>query len=192
MPSIGGHRISWAPQAAALAASLAFQPASAQLTDENLLVAMPPGYKIDFRTERNNMVMNEMVPENETVENWTEMVTVQIFHGLNVTPEAFKDNLQQGWMGACPDASGQTVASGDENGYAVLVWLLDCPRNPSTGKPEMTWFKAIAGNDSFYVVQKAFKFAPSKEQVTRWMGFLKAVAVCDSRLPERACRQQRN
>jgi hypothetical protein len=37
------------------------------------------------------------------------------------------------------------------------------------------------------VVQKAFKFAPSKEQVAQWMGFLKAAAVCDSRLPDRAC-----
>jgi hypothetical protein len=71
----------------------------------------------------------------------------------------------------------------------VLVWSLTCPRNPATGKPEMTWFKALQGNDSFYVVQKAFKFVPDKDQVAKWMGFLRAVAVCDSRLPDRACPQ---
>ena len=49
------------------------------------------------------------------------------------------------------------------------MWALGCKRNPATGKPEMTWFKALAGIDSFYVVQKAFKFVPSKDQVAKWM-----------------------
>ena len=54
-------------------ALLLIQPASAELVDENLLVTVPPGYKIDFHTERNAMVMDEMVPDNETVDDWTEM-----------------------------------------------------------------------------------------------------------------------
>ena len=46
----------------------------------------------------------------------------------------------------------------------------------------------MQGNDSFYVVQKAFKFTPNKEQIVRWVEYLKAVRVCDfasrrSRLP---------
>ena len=52
---------------------------------------------------------------------------------------------------------------------------------------EISWFKAVQGNDSFYLVQKAFRFVPSKAQIARWVGYLKAVHVCDSRLPERAC-----
>lgn len=170
-------------------ALLLIRPASAQLVNENLLVALPPGYKIGFRTERNAMLMREMVPDNETVDNWTEMVTVQIFHGMKATPEAFKDTLQRQWNAACPGATGAEITSAVENGYAVLLWLLDCPRNPGTGKPEFTWFKAIAGNDSFYLVQKAFKFEPTKEQVNHWMRYLKTVAVCDTRLAARACPQ---
>ena len=52
---------------------------------------------------------------------------------------------------------------------------------------EITWFKAIQGNDSFYVAQVAFKAWPSKEQVTQWMRYLKDVTGCDTRLPDRAC-----
>jgi hypothetical protein len=59
--------------------------------------------------------------------------------------------------------------------------------NKATGKPEITWFKAVRGNDSFYVVQKAFKFTPSAEQVTTWTQYLRGVAVCDTRLPDRTC-----
>ena len=61
------------------------------------------------------------------------------------------------------------------------------PLNKATGKPEITWFKAIQGNDSFYIVQVAFKAWPSKEQITQWMRYLKDATVCDTRLPDRAC-----
>ena len=70
----------------ALAVMTAATAASAQLADENLLVAVPPGYKVGYRVERGNMVMNEMVPAGQTVENWTEMLTVQIFHGVKAPP----------------------------------------------------------------------------------------------------------
>ena len=62
-----------------------------------------------------------------------------------------------------------------------------CPLNQATGKPEITWFKAIQGNDSFYVVQKAFKFMPTNEQVVAWTQYLKSVQVCDTRIKGREC-----
>jgi len=64
---------------------------------------------------------------------------------------------------------------------------MNCPLNKDSGKPEITWFKAIQGQDSFYVVQKAFKFDPSQGQIVQWTLYLKKVAVCDTRVKERAC-----
>lgn len=169
-------------------ATLAATPAVAQLVDENLLLTMPDGYKVGFSTKKNNMVMTEMVPAAETVEGWTEMVTVQIFLGTKDTsPGQFKTRMEGMWRNACANASSQPVADAADNGYPASVWLMSCPLNAKTGKPEITWFKAIQGNDSFYVVQKAFKFEPSNEQVMTWTGYLKKVSVCDSRLPDRAC-----
>jgi hypothetical protein len=173
----------------ALITMTAATTASAQLADENLLVTVPPGYKVGYRVERGHMVMNEMVPAGQTVENWSEMVTVQIFHNLKAAPEKFRDTLRQNWVAACPGGSEADVTSDAENGYPALVWRLDCPKNPQSGKPEITWFKAIAGNDSFYLVQKAFKFKPDKEQLDRWMAYLKSVTVCDTRIAARACPQ---
>ena len=54
-------------------------------------------------------------------------------------------------------------------------------------KPEITWFKAVQGNDSFYVVQKAFRFMPPQEQMTKALAYLGTVKVCDSRRTDRAC-----
>ena len=175
-------------QGAVILAALSASAARADLENENLLVTAPPGYKVGFSDKKPNMLMTEFVPAKETVENWTEMVTVQVFFGLKATPQQFMDDMGKSWRAACPDAEeAHTVADAPENGYPTLVWLLSCPKNPGTGKPEITWFKAVQGNDSFYLVQKAFKFEPSKEQITRWMGYLRKVSVCDLRIADRAC-----
>ena len=57
--------------------------ASAQLKDENLLQGMPAGYKIGFQERQGPIIITEMVPESESAEEWTEMVTSQLFIGQN-------------------------------------------------------------------------------------------------------------
>ncbi len=156
-------------------------------TNETLLAALPEGYKRDFEQKTNESLISEMVPVGQSVSNWTEMVTVQVFYALKTTPQQFKAQMEKERAAACPGSGTQLVAQGNENGYPSLVWLQDCPLNKATGKPEITWFKAIAGNDSFYVVQVAFKAWPSKELIAQWMHYLRDVRVCDMRLPERAC-----
>lgn len=176
-----------------MAALVAFAsaPASAQLVNENLLVTMPDGYKVDYQNKTKQGVISEMVPKAENVNAWTEMVTVQVFFGLKVTPEEFRGRIEKLWGDSCPGSTFKSVASGAVNGYPSLTWLQTCPRNKTTGKPEITWMKAIRGNDSFYVVQKAFKFTPSDAQVTTWTQYLAGVSVCDSRRPDRACPKTR-
>lgn len=159
----------------------------AQLTNENLLVKLPAGYKVGFQDRKANMQITELVPAGEAVANWTEMVTIQIFRGLKATPDQFRERLETRWRESCAAGEGHHIAKEAENGYPSAVWLLSCPRNPGTGKPEITFFKAVQGNDSVYVVQKAFKFTPSKDQVTQWVGYLRTVSVCDSRLSDRQC-----
>ena len=174
---------------AAVAALLALAaPAShAQLQNENLLVTLPPGYKVDFQQKTDKMMISEMVPSAENVNAWTEMATVQVFFGLKIAPEEFRARMEKLWSGSCAGSMFKTDASEPANGYPALSWIQNCPLNKQTGKPEITWFKAIRGNDSLYLVQKAFKFTPSNEQVTTWTQYLRGVAVCDSRRPDRAC-----
>jgi hypothetical protein len=170
-----------------LAAAVLASPARAELENENLLAKLPPGFKIDFQQKNQNMLISEMVPVAQSVNNWTEMVTVQVFYNLKATPEQFKARMDQGLAAACPGSETAPVTHGDENGYPVLVWLQNCPLNKATGKPEITWIKAIQGKDSFYVTQIAFKAMPSNEQITQWMQYLRSVMVCDSRVQGRTC-----
>lgn len=173
--------------AAGFVLALVAGPAAAQLVNENLLVGMPAGYKVGFNDKNERRIMTEMVPAGETVEAWTEMLTVQIFFRLKVTPAQFRTRMTELWAKSCPNAQTKSLGEAAENGYPSGLWLSACPRNPATGKPENTWFKAVQGQDSFYIVQKAFKFEPSREQTDTWMEFLRQVSVCDSRAPSHPC-----
>ncbi|MBI3919470.1 MAG: hypothetical protein HY322_20970 [Betaproteobacteria bacterium] len=72
--------------------------------------------------------------------------------------------------------------------YPFAFWVLTCESLPFTSKPEHTWFKAIPGRDSFYLVQKAWRREPRKEEIVAWTKYLRGVAVCDTRAgAEKAC-----
>jgi hypothetical protein len=158
------------------------------LENENLLAELPDGFKVDYQAEEGNQTITEMVAEGESVEDWTTMVTVQVFLGkTDTTPEQAQNILTNDWFNACANSETYPVADGAENGYNFVLWQLYCPLNSATQKPELTYMKAIQGNDSLYLVQVAFRFEPSEADVTQWINYLKEVKVCDSRIAEQAC-----
>jgi hypothetical protein len=163
--------------------------AHAQLKNENLLVAMPQGFKVGFNDSRNGMNMQEWVPVNETVQNWSEMVTVQVFlNRRDLDPAQFLATMEKRWAGACQGSTATPAVTGRTNGYASATTLLRCPLLASSGKPETTMIKAIKGNDSFYLVQRAVRGVPTSAQLERTKQYLDGVSVCDTRLPTHPCK----
>ena len=163
-------------------------PAQAQLSGENLLVTLPPGFKIGFQGSRNGMNIQEWVPANESVQNWSEMVTVQVFlRRTDIEPEKFLSVLSENWLKACKEARLNKIVSAQVNGYPMSSMMLQCPLLGITGKPETTLFRAIKGKDSFYLVQRAVRSVPSADQLSRIAQYLGAVTVCDVRSAQHPC-----
>lgn len=175
--------------ALAVAGALLPIPTWAQLEAENLLTGLPDGFKVGFRTEQNGMLMTELIPEAETVENWSAMITVQIFRGRqNIDGDAFAADLQRLWQEACAGAAAERLGAGDTNGYPFVLWTYGCPLNQQSGTPETMWLKAISGADAFYVVQYAHRGPPgdaASEEAA--LGYLEAASACDTRKPAHAC-----
>lgn len=118
----------------AAALLLALSSPAFAFVGENLLVSLPDGYKVDFQKKQGSTQITEMVPKAENVNAWTEMVTVQVFHGLKATPEAFRDRITGLWSKSCPGAESAPIMSAAENGYAVTMWLSSCPLNKDTSR----------------------------------------------------------
>jgi hypothetical protein len=157
----------------ALAASCFAQDA---VQSETLLLRLPEGFKVGY--QRGNMT--EWVPSLETVEDWSELVTLSVYKANSkVNQVQFLQGIASGWMQQCPETPPPHLYTGQTNGYAVSMMLLACPKLKSTGKPETTGFRAIQGTQSLYIVQRAFRSTPTQEQVARTMSYLGTVTVCD-------------
>jgi len=175
--------------AALVLAGLAWTPvARAQFNDENLRQVLPPGFKIGFKSERPGLTMTEDVPDGQTVKDWSEMITTQVFLGRkSADPSAFLSGVRSRWLAACPGSVEPTIHTGNANGYPVSMMLLGCPLNPATGKPEVALMRGIAGADSFYLIQYAWRSAPTQEQVNAATRYLGTVNACDTRTPAHPC-----
>jgi hypothetical protein len=160
----------------------------AQPQGETLPVNAPDGYKVVTQIRKGQIATVEMLPAAESLDTWTEMLTMQTFFGLKAaTPSKFRELMETQWKKSCNVSESYKVAETVERGYPIAVWYLSCDRNVQSGKPELTWFKAVQGNDSFYVVQKAFRFEPTNEQMKPWIEYLRDIRLCDTRIPSQAC-----
>jgi hypothetical protein len=155
----------------------------ASLKGETLLFAPPKNFKIGHHDDRIGS-LTEFVPNGQTVEDWTEMLTVQVFRNLKEgDPAAFLQNIGSQWLHACPETPKDTIRSGQVNGYPVSMLVLKCPKSPSAGKPETAVFRVIKGKDALYSVQHAWRTVPSDEAQQA----LAKSTVCDTRDPSHPC-----
>jgi hypothetical protein len=157
------------------------------LDAENLLFSPPKDFKVGFQSNRDNRLMTEWVPAAETVEDWTQMLTVQIFRGASVDAATFLQAVGKRYTDACPGTTAKGIFTGQVNGYVVSMLLLKCPRNPGTGKPETTAFRVIKGKDALYSVQRAWRAVPSDKDLDDVMHALAKVTVCDTRAADHPC-----
>lgn len=174
---------------AAAALSLAATTSHAQLKNENLLVTMPEGFKVGYGGTHNGIDMQEWVPANQTVKDWTEMITVQVFRNrADIDPARYLAEMTKLWAQSCPGSIAGPVTPGSTNRYSSASLMLRCPLLASTGKPEAAMMKAIKGRDSFYLVQRAVRSVPGAAKVDQMQQYLDRVSVCDTRLADRPCK----
>jgi hypothetical protein len=162
--------------------------AQAQLKGENLIVVPPAGFMVGYSDTSNFVSLTEWVPSNETVHNWSEMVTVQIFfRRADLNPGPFLRTLQGQWLAACPTSTPASVMSDKANGYEAATMLLRCPRLAATSRPETTMFRAIKGKGSLYLVQRAIRSTGTPDEVERLKRYLAEVTVCEAGSRDRPC-----
>lgn len=147
-----------------------------------MLSKTPYGYKVAFRIKNDVDVMIEMLPEEETLDTWTEMLTVQVMRNVNgYTLDSFYAGMKEGWMEMCSRGSVQIIERGHEGLQPTLIWSQICALNRETGQPENTWFKLSIPNGVLVLVQKTFRFTPTDDDIATWLDFLRDVRV-DHRL----------
>ncbi|OUS18768.1 hypothetical protein A9Q97_00310 [Rhodospirillales bacterium 47_12_T64] len=100
----------------------------------------------------------EWLPPGQTVNNWTDMITVQVFPGwaggdvLN-----FLDELSEIYSKNC-EVSGATPPLKDQvNGFPTGFRLINCTRDFTRNTGEVALFRATVGSNALYLIQHVFR-----------------------------------
>ena len=136
-------------------------------------------FELGYENNTDELLMTEFVPVGETVQDWSQMITIQSFIGYRPeTLESFATRFTQLVIEECSTSDQQIIRSDVQYGYDFLVLAISCYENMGTGLPEHMLVKAIQGDDALYLVQKAWKYDPEDGELEGWFEELGSFIVC--------------
>jgi len=144
------------PGIAGPAAPRAISPVFHQL----VAFTLPAPFKVAFEKTTDSFYIREHVPEGETVDEWSKMITLTGAKGLSynagASPQAYLQALARGFQRHCPD----TFVSLELGPQAAIpqvsfATVVSCGRVSSGGKAhsETSVMLAIKGSDDYYTLQ---------------------------------------
>ena len=151
-----------------------------------------PGFVEGHRVERPHGMIVEWVPDGETVQNWTRIITVQRFGeaATRLRPRDLIGNMAESLPASCPGGVSGTVETLRVSGRPAARFRADCPLNPGTGLPESLFALAIAGERDMHMFQVAFRRPPSADDVRWAQALLASAALCTDSSVEAVCRNR--
>ena len=174
--------VSWARVALSTACLLfvATPPAGAQTSNhsgdtvvmqggkgEVYIAGLPKGWGVGFQESNEIGHHVEWVPRGQPAKDWRDMIAYQLFPKLiDLSPDQFLAKLADHYAQSCEQVLATDIEGMPANGYPGALRVLACTRNKLTGMGEVTLFRAVMGEEAFYVAQRAWRMDPfSPEEI---------------------------
>ena len=150
--------------------------------------SLPLNFNTVFENTNGNNYIREAVIKGETVDKWSEMITVTGAKGAAankaLTPKIFAEIIASGFKKACPMANaGKALGTTKIGTQDAFIAVASCGN--TSGHSESALIIAIKGAADFYTVQWAERGAVSAQPLTiddgRWTARAKRlapIAVC--------------
>jgi hypothetical protein len=133
--------------------------------------SMPSNFAVAYENAKDGNYIREAVPKGETLQAWTQMITVTGAKGLagnrQVTPESFAGSIAAGFKNACPDTFDAkpfgATRFGDRDGFVA-----GCGRVASSADKhsETVLIIAVRGNADVYTIQWAERASGAAKPAT--------------------------
>jgi hypothetical protein len=132
-----------------------------------------PGFVVGYKAAHGGASLLEEVPQGETVQKWTRMVTTQRFENIafRLSPAKMMGTIATNFVVTC--AGGTATEVGSDGDFSTV--RADCPKNPQTGLPETMVARATANGATLHVFQVAWRKAPTAADVAWAEAYLKAI-----------------
>lgn len=178
-PKIFPQRIQAALAALILSAACPVQAEPEKFTtiapifSQLLVLSQPANFVVAFEKTVGDRYIREAVLKGETVERWTQMLTVTGAKGLasnrEVTPESFAGLLANGFKKACPETFAAKplgkLRIGSSEGFAAVAGCGSYASGAGT-QGETALIVTIRGAQDYYTIQWAERSAPSDKPPT--------------------------
>ena len=149
---------------------------------EGVSVDAPGTFVIGNRGNDGRMNLIEMVKPPETVDNWSELISVMtLMHATEgTTLNQFYPIWRDGYRETCPGPN-ETLTKGTVDGKPAIKALFHCPVDPKTGKPENMAIVFIEGDVNLMSVQFAFRRPMTNADNAMIAKVFKTLKICDAR-----------
>jgi hypothetical protein len=148
-----------------------------------VMFSYPAGFKPAYAKDAGTQYIQEYVLDGETVDKWSQMVTLTGAKGLaenqEVTPQRLLQHIAGGFQRSCPSSfAAQAIGSLKISGHDAFVALVGCG-TVSTGAPrsEVAILLAIKGTADYYSIQWAERgrqsLQPPRIDAEKWLARLK-------------------
>jgi hypothetical protein len=132
--------------------------------------SQPASFVAGFEKATATNYIRESVPKGETVERWTQMITVTGAKGLaakaEITPAVFAGLITDGFRKACPDTfSVLSLGDSEIAGHKAFAAVVGCGTVGQGGstRGETALILAIRGASDVYTIQWAERSAASRQ-----------------------------
>ena len=185
--------------------AFATAPALAAGKNSEVLFVYPPeGWRLGFHTEIGDIRFFEYVPAGQTVDEWSDMISVQIIKNKqDLSPGDVARGLRTRFIAACGSVQHRGPERLKIGGYLGARLYLECANPVITKRPggarfrrfEVAAFQIIQGQNDIYVIERAWHGdrradpgAPyGRDDLWGWDAFLYNIEVCDAERRHQAC-----
>lgn len=139
----------------------------APIFSQLLVVSQPANFVPAFEKAVPERYLRESVPKGETVDHWTQMITVTGAKGLannrDITPESFAGLLANGFKKSCPGSFSSKALGklhvGTFDGFAAVAGCGSYTSGDGA-RGETALIVTIRGAQDYYTIQWAERSAP--------------------------------
>lgn len=147
--------------------------------------AIMQDFVVGHEAERPGERITEFVPKGETVENWTQMITILTYDIRKRSVSIEFQGLKEQYEKDCGKIGFSEPVIRNENGYQTTLFRLACDKSAKDGTGEYTYFKILEGQSNLFVVQRAWRGNlpdPETRPISAsehedWMAFFGSVSI---------------
>ena len=121
---------------------------------------VPEGSKKAFQANRPGFQIVEYVPETQSIEQWTDMLTVLIIERSTAPDiDAFLDRMTNTFhLGCAIESIVEAPVRFLDGQYPAGIQVAICGKSKKFGTANVVMYKMIQGSRGFYQVQRAWNF----------------------------------